>query len=55
MTRANVYRQQRENLPALVAFAQANALAGDDKTAESAQYEVASEEGRRINENVSLS
>ena len=55
MTQANVYRQQRENLPALVAFAQANALAGDDKTAESAQYEVASEEGRRINANVSLS
>ena len=55
MTQANVYRQQQENLPALVAFARANELAGDDKTAESAQYEVASEEGRRINENVSLS
>ncbi|MGA3091347.1 MAG: tetratricopeptide repeat protein [Terriglobales bacterium] len=55
MTRANVYRQQQDNLPALVSFARANELAGDDKTAESAQYEVASEEGRRINDNVSLS
>ena len=48
MTQANVYRQQRENLPALVAFARASDLAGDDKTAETAQYEVAAEEGRRI-------
>jgi tetratricopeptide (TPR) repeat protein len=55
MTQANVYRQQQENLPALVAFAQANELAGDDKTAEQAQYEVAADEGRKINENVSLS
>jgi tetratricopeptide (TPR) repeat protein len=55
MTQANVYRQQQENLPALVAFARANDLAGDDKTAETAQYEVAAEEGRRIDQNVSLS
>ncbi|MGZ3397058.1 MAG: tetratricopeptide repeat protein, partial [Isosphaeraceae bacterium] len=55
MAQANVYRQQQENIPALVAFARANELAGDNKTAEQAQYEVASEEGRRINDNVSLS
>ena len=55
MTQANVHRQQQENLPALVAFARANDLAGDDKAAEAAQYQVAAEEGRKINEKVSLS
>ncbi len=55
MARANVHRQRQENVPALVAFARANELSGDDKTAEEAQYEVAAEEGRKINEKVSVS
>jgi tetratricopeptide (TPR) repeat protein len=55
MARANVHRQRQENVPALVSFARANELSGDDKTAEEAQYEVAAEEGRKINEKVSVS
>ena len=55
MAQANVHRQRQENVSALVAFARANESAGDDKTAEEAQYEVATEEGRKINENLSLS
>jgi tetratricopeptide (TPR) repeat protein len=55
MAKANVYRQQHEDVPALVAFARANELAGDDKTAEQAQFEVAAEQGHGIGENVSVS
>jgi tetratricopeptide (TPR) repeat protein len=55
MAQANVHRQRQENVPALVAFSRANELSGDDKTAEEAQYEVAAEEGRKINEKVSVS
>ena len=55
MARANVYRQRQENLPAMIAFARANDSAGDDKTAEQAQYEMATEEGHQINDKVSLS
>lgn len=55
MARANFHRQRQENVPALVAFARANELSGDDKAAEEAQFEVAAEEGRKINEKVSVS
>jgi tetratricopeptide (TPR) repeat protein len=55
MARANLHRQRQENVAALVAFARANELYGDDKAAEEAQYEVAAEEGRKINEKVSVS
>ena len=55
MAQANVYRQRQEKGSALVAFARANEAAGEDNTAEEAQFEVAGEEGRKINENVSVS
>jgi tetratricopeptide (TPR) repeat protein len=55
MAQANVYRQRQENLPAMIAFARANESAGDDQTAQQAQYEMASEAGHQIAENFSLS
>jgi tetratricopeptide (TPR) repeat protein len=55
MAQANVHRQRQETVPAMIAFARANETAGDDQTAQQAQYEMATEEGRRIDEKVSLS
>jgi len=55
MAQANVHRQRQENVPAMIAFARANESAGEDQTAEQAQYEIAAEEGRKINDKVSLS
>jgi tetratricopeptide (TPR) repeat protein len=57
MTAANLYRQQQDTVQALSDFAQASSIAGreDQDTAKTAEYELASEEGRPITQNVSLS
>jgi tetratricopeptide (TPR) repeat protein len=56
MTAANLYRQRQDTVHALSAFAQAGSVAGQDdrETAQTAQYEMASEEGRQITQNLSL-
>lgn len=54
MAQGNIYRQRQENVQALAAFARANALGGEDQAAERAQYELAGEEGRQFNQNVSV-
>jgi len=57
MAQANVYRQRQDTVHALSAFAQASTVAGpeDQLTAQTARNELASEEGRQITQNVSLS
>jgi tetratricopeptide (TPR) repeat protein len=57
MTAANLYRQRQDTVHALSAFAQASSVASqqDQTTAQTAQYELASEEGRQITQNLSLS
>jgi len=54
MARANVFRQRQENLQALTAFARADAVSGDDRSAEQAQYELAAAEGRQVTPDVSV-
>ncbi|HET9407802.1 MAG TPA: tetratricopeptide repeat protein [Candidatus Sulfotelmatobacter sp.] len=56
MASANLYRQRQDSLHALAAFAQASTIAGqeDRGTAETAQYELAGEEGRQITPQVSV-
>ena len=56
MAEANVFRQRQDTLQALSAFAQASTVAGqeDQTTAQTAQNELASEEGKSITQNVSL-
>jgi tetratricopeptide (TPR) repeat protein len=56
MTSAYLHRQRQDSVGALSAFAQANSSAGqgDRPTAEIAQYEEAEQEGREINDKVSL-
>lgn len=56
MARANLYRQRQDTVQALSAFARASTLAGTDNqdVAQNAQYELAGEEGRQINQNVSI-
>lgn len=46
---AGVYRQRRDSRRALMSFARANMLAGQDDVAERQMYEVAGEEGLRLN------
>lgn len=57
MTAANLYRQRQDTVHALSAFAQASSVASqqDQTTAKTAQYELASEGGRQITQNLSLS
>jgi len=57
MAEANLYRQRQDTVHALSAFAQASSVAGqeDQGTARTAQYELASEEGRQITQSLSLS
>ena len=57
MARANLYRQRQDTVHALSSFAQATTVAGqeDRETSRTAEYELASEEGRQITQNVSLS
>jgi tetratricopeptide (TPR) repeat protein len=56
MAAANVYRQRQDTVHALSSFAQASTVAGeqDQITAQTAQNELASEEGRQITRNVSV-
>jgi tetratricopeptide (TPR) repeat protein len=56
MASANIYRQQQDSIRALSAFAQANSVAGQQSgdTAETAENELATEEGRQINQRVSF-
>lgn len=56
MTSANLYRQRQDTVQALSAFAQASTVAGqeDKGTAETAQYELAGEEGRQITQRLSI-
>ena len=57
MAAANLYRQRQDTVHALSAFAQASNVAGEEErtTAQTAQYELASQEGRPITQNISLS
>ena len=48
MARANIFRQRQETVQALAAFARADAVSGDDRSAEQAQYEMVSSEGRQL-------
>jgi hypothetical protein len=48
MARASIFRQRQETVEALKAYARADAVSGDDRSAEQAQYELASAEGRQI-------
>jgi predicted Zn-dependent protease len=54
LAKANVYRQQHQNVQALTAFAQAASAAGEDQTAEQALVQAAGDEGLRINRRVSV-
>jgi len=56
MAWANVYRQRQDTTHALTAFARANSLATETQLdlTQNAQYEVAGEEGRQINQKLSL-
>ncbi|HLV89303.1 MAG TPA: tetratricopeptide repeat protein [Candidatus Sulfotelmatobacter sp.] len=56
MTAANLYRQRQDSVRSLSAFAQASSLAshGEGNTAEIAQYEEADQEGREINDKLSI-
>ncbi len=53
---ANLYRQRQDTVHALSSFAQANTVAGQENLAETqtAQNELAIEEGRQINQTVSI-
>jgi len=57
ITAGNLYRQRQDTVHALTAFAQAGSVAAqqDQALAQTAQYELASEEGREITQNLSLS
>jgi tetratricopeptide (TPR) repeat protein len=54
LAKANVLRQQRQNVQALTAFAQAADAAGEDPTANQALLEAAGDEGYRLNDRVSV-
>ncbi len=57
MAEANIYRQRQDTVRALSDFAQASSIAGQENqvTAQTAESELASEEGRPITQNISLS
>jgi tetratricopeptide (TPR) repeat protein len=54
LAKANVYRQEHQNVQALTAFAQAADNAGEDPTAEQALMETSGNEGWRVAPQVSL-
>lgn len=54
MAKANVYRQQHQNVRALTAFAQAADAAGEDQTAERELMQAAGDEGLRLNRKLSF-
>ncbi len=57
MAAANLYRQRQDTVHALSSFAQASTIAGqqDQAAAQTAQDELATEEGRQLTQNVSFS
>jgi Tfp pilus assembly protein PilF len=57
MASANLYRQRQDTVHALSAFAQASTVAGqeDQQAAQTAQDELATEEGRQLTQNISFS
>jgi tetratricopeptide (TPR) repeat protein len=57
MTAANLYRQRQDTVHALSAFAQASTVAGqeDQQAVLTAQDELATEEGRQLTQNLSIS
>jgi tetratricopeptide (TPR) repeat protein len=54
LAQGNVYRQRRETVSALNAFARANMLSSDDDNAMRGLQDLAGEEGLRVNQKVSL-
>jgi len=56
MARANLYRQRQDTVNALSAFTRASMVAGPNaqQAVESTEFELAGEEGRQINQKVSL-
>ncbi len=56
MASANLYRQRQDPLHSLISFAQANSIAGqeDRGVAETSQYAAADQEGRQLNDKLSL-
>ena len=56
MASANLYRQKQDPLRSLISYAQANSVAGQDDqgVAETQQYAAADQEGRQLNNVVSL-
>jgi tetratricopeptide (TPR) repeat protein len=54
LVQGQIYRQERDNLRALTAFARAATDAGEDDTARQAELDVAGEEGWRITPRLSL-
>lgn len=54
LAKANVYRQEHQNIQALTAFAQAANAAGEDQTAEQDLLEAGANEGLRIDRRVSF-
>ena len=56
MAAANLYRQRQDPLHSLAAFAQASTVAGEEDhgIAETSQYTEAEEEGRQLNQKVSI-
>ena len=56
MTAASLYRQRQDSVRALSAFAQANSVAtrGEGSTAEILQFQTAEQEGRELNQTLSI-
>jgi hypothetical protein len=56
MASANLYRQRQDPLHSLISFSQANSVAGqeDQGVAETSQYAEADQEGRQLNDKLSL-
>ncbi len=54
LAQASIYRQRRDTQRALLGFARANQLAGQDDISQRAMYEVAGEEGVRVTNKLNL-
>jgi tetratricopeptide (TPR) repeat protein len=54
MAMGNIYRQRRDIPNAMMSFARANTMSGDEDVAERAMQETAGEEGLRINQRLSV-
>jgi tetratricopeptide (TPR) repeat protein len=57
MAKANLYRQRQDTVRALSSFAQASTVAGQESlsTSQTAQDELATEEGKQVTQNLSIS